>query len=123
MASTYRVTVDEPDRLHLAGQMVASLLRRSCADPARAAKAARLRGPVNVDAGGMRLVLDFGRGEVRIRAGAAERPRASVAAALSVLLDVALGRGLVGHVLRRRVRVRGSPLVLWRMIGLMRARG
>ncbi len=121
MTASYRVSVVEPDRLSLAGHMVASLLRRSCVDERNAARASRVRGDVAVDAGGMRLCLEFGRDEVRVRAGESAHPRASIVAPLDVLLDTALGRGVVGNFLRGRVRARGNPLVLWRMMKLMRA--
>jgi hypothetical protein len=121
MTASYRVSVVEPDRLSLAGHMVASLLRRSCAGERNAARAARVRGDVAVNAGGMKLCLEFSRDEVRVRAGDSTDPRASIVAPLDVLLDTALGRGVVGNFLRGRVRARGNPLVLWRMMKLMRA--
>jgi hypothetical protein len=121
-APRFRVAVVDPGRLSLAGHMVASLLRRSCADPVLAARAARLRGAVGVDAGGMRVCLEFGGGEVRVRSGACDRPRASLSAPLDALLDVALGHGTVGHVLRRRVRVGGDPFLLLRLLRLIRVR-
>jgi len=119
--SGYRVTLVEPERLHLAGHMVAGLLRRNVADPRCAAKAAKVRGTVAVDAGGMKLCLEFGENEVRVRAGEAERPRARISAPLDALLGVALGRGVVGAFLRGRVKAAGNPLVLLRLLGLMRA--
>jgi len=122
MASpAYRVTLVEPERLSLAGHMVAGLLRRNVADPRCAARAAKVRGTVAVDAGGMKLCLEFGEDEVRVRGGEADHPRASIAAPLDALLGVALGKGVVGAFLRGRVKARGNPLVLWRLLGLMKA--
>jgi hypothetical protein len=122
MGAAYRVTMVEPERLSLAGHMIAGLLRRNVADQRLARKAARVRGEVAVDAGGMKLCLEFGEGEVRVRGGESERPRASVRAPLDALLDAALGRGMAGNVLRGRVRLGGNPFVLLRLIVLLRAR-
>ncbi|MBI5501099.1 MAG: SCP2 sterol-binding domain-containing protein [Deltaproteobacteria bacterium] len=121
MVPPYRVTLVEPERLSLAAHMVAGLLRRNLVDARCAARAARVRGAVVVDAGGMKLCLEFGASEVRVRGGEADHPRARIAAPLDALLGVALGRGVVGAFLRGRVKARGNPLVLWRLLGLMKA--
>jgi hypothetical protein len=123
MQSGYRVTVVEPARLHLAGHLLAGVLRRSCADPRRARKAARIRGTVAIDAGGMQVCLEFGPQEVRVRAGGCDRPRASIRAPLDALLDTALGRRMVRHFLAGRLRVRGGPLVLARLLGVLGGKG
>lgn len=123
MPSDYRVTVVEPERLHLAGHMLAGVLRRACAEPRRARKAARIRGTVAIDAGGMQLCLEFGPEEVRVRAGSCDRPRAAIRAPLDALLDTALGRRMVRHFLAGRLRVRGSPLALARLLGVLGGNG
>jgi len=117
-----RVEIVDPDRMSLAGLMVGSLLGRNLADERLAARARRMRGPVAVDAGGMRLVLEFGGDTVRVRRGECERPRVTVTATLDALLDVALGGGAVGAFLGRRVRFRGNPFVALRMLPLLRVR-
>lgn len=119
MRPEYRVCVLEPERLHLAGHMLAGVLRRACADPRRARKAARIRGAVAIDAGGMRACVEFGANEVRVRAGVCERPRASIRAPLDALLDVALGRRMVRHFLAGRLRARGGPVTLARLLGVL----
>lgn len=123
MQPGYRVVVVEPERLHLAGHMLAGVLRRACADPRRARKAARIRGAVAIDAGGMRMCLEFGPEEVRVRAGGCDRSRASIRAPLDALLDTALGRRLVRNFLAGRLRVRGGPVTLARLLGLMAGDG
>jgi len=119
MRSAYGVSVVRPERLHLAGHMLATVLRRACADPRRARRASRIRGAVAVDAGGMRTCLEFETGGVRVCAGACDHPRASIRAPLDVLLDVALGRRLVRHFLAGRLRARGGPLTLARLLGVL----
>ncbi|NMC72002.1 MAG: hypothetical protein GYA57_18370, partial [Myxococcales bacterium] len=60
-----------------------------------------------------------GTDEVRVRAGACDRPRASIRAPLDALLDVALGRRLVRHFLAGRLHARGGPVTLARLLGVL----
>lgn len=116
------VEIADPDRMSLAGLLVASVLRRNLADPALASRAGRLRGAVGVDAGGMLLGLEFSGDGVRVSRGLPERPRVTILAPLDALLDVALGAGAVGAFLRRRVRFRGNPFLALRLLPFLRSR-
>jgi hypothetical protein len=69
----------------------------------------------------MQITLAFERDGIEIRRGkAAARPVARVRGTLIAVLDAALGRGLLGHVLRGDLSARGGPLVLWHLLALMR---
>lgn len=117
--SEYGVRILDPEGVHLAGHMLASMLRRACADPRRVRTAARIRSVVLVDAGGMLTSLDFGTEEVCVRAGACDRPRAVIRARLDVLVDAALWRRGIRHALAGRLRVRGSPTTLARLLRVL----
>jgi hypothetical protein len=69
----------------------------------------------------MRAALVFDRQSVAIcRTPPEGRVRAQISGALMALLDVALGRRMLRHLLTGRIRARGGPLVLWRILRLLR---
>jgi len=115
----HSVTIDDPPSMNLLGLILASILERNLADPARQRGAARLRGDVVVQAGEMVVTLSFAEGGVTVRRGAAEHPRAAVRGSLDTLMGLSLGRGMVGPVLAGRLKPRGSLLQLWRIRRLL----
>jgi hypothetical protein len=116
------VTVIEPDRMNVLGLMLASVLERRL-DSERGARTLRkLCGTVVIDSNGMRVALVFDRRSVAIRRSApAGRVRAQIRGTLMALLDAALGRRLVHHLLTGRLRARGGPFVLWHVLRLLHA--
>ncbi|MCC6994664.1 MAG: hypothetical protein IT370_08655 [Deltaproteobacteria bacterium] len=110
-----KVRVLEPERMSLPGLMLQGILER-----ARAAPSSRLRGEVLVDADGAQVTLRFSDQLVEITRAPAVRPVAVVRGTLRALLDAALGRGRVRAWLAGRLRVRGGPLTLLRLLGALR---
>lgn len=115
------VEVDEPERMSLLGLLMAGLLRRSMADEAARARVRSLRGDIAVRAGQMEVTLRFTEAGLRIVRGRTERPRARVEGSLGALVDVVTGEGFIGPVLRGSLKIGGNPLVLLRMLPLIRA--
>jgi hypothetical protein len=115
------ITVIELEKMNLLGLMLGSLLGRRLGDRNARRHFEALSGLVEVEAGAMRVALSFGRGGLEIRRGAAAgRPAARIRGTLVAVLDAALGRGLLRHVLRGELSARGRPLVLWHLLALMR---
>ncbi len=117
----FRVVVAEPERANLLVLMLASMLERRLAEPEHAARARKMRGSIVMQAGGMVACLEFGGDQVTIhRARPSKRPTAEIRGPLLVLLDAALGQRQFEHVLSGRLKVRGSLLVLLRLLSLLR---
>ncbi len=114
-----RVTIDDPARMNLLGLILGSVLERNLEKPEIERRAARLRAAVAVQAGEMVVTLAFQGGPVQVRRGRPERPRAAVQGSLGALTQLALGGGLVGPVLRGRLKPRGSWLLLLRLRKLL----
>jgi hypothetical protein len=114
-----RVIIDDPPRMSLLGLILGSILERNLADPRRQRAAQRLHGEIVVQAGEMVVTLRCGDGVVRICRGAADRPRASIRGALHTLIELALGGSMIGPVLARRLRPRGSLPALLRLRRLL----
>jgi hypothetical protein len=115
------VTVDRPESMNLLGLLMRGLLEENLRVPANARAAARMRGEVAVEAGGMEVTLRFADGGITVLPGASGRPRARVRGGMQDLLSMVTGGGLVGPVLAGRVRIGGNPFVLLRMLPLIRA--
>jgi hypothetical protein len=117
------ITLIEPERMNLLGLLVASLLERRLVDSGARRHFQALNGYVQIEAGTMRIVLGFGAGGLEIRRGNAPVPPvANVRGTLIALLDAALGRRRVEHVLRGELLAWGRPIALWRLLCLIRAR-
>ncbi|MBN1608602.1 MAG: hypothetical protein JW940_18375 [Polyangiaceae bacterium] len=115
------ITVIELERMNLLGLMLRSLLGRRLGDRSARRHFEALSGPVEVEAGAMQITLGFERSRLEIRRGkASARPLARIRGTLIAVLDAALGRGLLRHVLRGELSARGGPLVLWHLLALMR---
>jgi hypothetical protein len=114
------VNVCEPERMNLLGLLLASLLRRRLADRRLRRPMQRLRATVAVEAGGMGVTLVFDDGEVSLTRDLLHDADAVVSGSLTGLLDAALGRNRIRRVLRGELRARGSPMVLWRVMKLLR---
>ena len=120
--NTYRAEVEAPERMHLLGLMLASMLTRRLQDPHAAAAARKLAKPVVIESGEMIAALHFEAQRVLVRRDRpTERTAARIRGALMVLLDVALGRRRIRHVLSGRLRLQGSPLALLRLLTLLRS--
>jgi hypothetical protein len=116
------IVLIEPERMNLLGLLLASLLERRLVDPGARRHFRALHGQVQIEAGAMKVMLGFGAGKLEIRRGSApELPVASVRGTLIALLDAALGRRRIEHVLRGELSAWGRPVALWRLFSLMRA--
>jgi hypothetical protein len=116
------VVVVEPDRMNVAGLMLSSVLERRLSSARGARALHRLCGTVVIDASGMRVAVVFDRRRVAIqRAAPAGRVAARIQGTLTALLDAALGRRVLHHLLTGQLRARGGPLVLWRVLQLLGA--
>jgi len=119
--SAASVTIEAPETMNLLGLLLRSILERNLTDPAKALRAASLRGEVAVRGGRMRVTIRFAEGGITITRAAAERPRASVAGSLPGFLGVARGKGLVAAWLSGRLSAKGNLFFLWRMLPLLRS--
>ena len=72
------VVVEAPETMNLLGLLLRSILERNLADPAKASRAARLRGEIAIRGGRMRVTLKFAESGITITREAAARPRARV---------------------------------------------
>ncbi len=108
-----RVRVVDPGRMHMAGLMIAALIER------RGGRIGRLSGDVLIEVGEMATLLRFAKGGVEVtRPGTGMRPLARVRGSLAAMAGAMAGEGFVGAALRRRIRARGRPLVLLRLLRL-----
>ncbi|HEY3358748.1 MAG TPA: hypothetical protein VGQ83_36205, partial [Polyangia bacterium] len=94
------VRLDQPESMNLLGLLLRSILERRLTDPRARRRAARLRGELAVRAGRMRVTVRFTGAAIEITRVAAARPRARVEGSMAGVLAVALGRGIVGPVVR-----------------------
>ena len=116
------VTVVEPERMNVVGLMLSSVLKRRLRSTRGTRALRKLRGTVVINASGMHVALVFDRQRVVIqRAVPQRRVAARIRGNLTALLDVALGRRMLHHLLTGQLRARGGPLVLWRVLQLLTA--
>ena len=109
------VTIDDPARMNLLGLVLRGVLERSLAR-----RPSRLRGEVRISADGMEATLRFHDGGVELRREGQGRPRARISGSLASFIDAALGRGRIRAWLSGRLRVRGGPLTLARLLRVLR---
>lgn len=118
------VVLVEPESMNLLGLMLGSVIRRQLLDANARRHARALRGEIAVNAGGMQIVIVFGPNEISISTQlSARRPRTRIQGTLIALLDAALGRRRLSHVLRGELFAWGSPWALWHLLGLLRIAG
>lgn len=120
LAPDDRVVVEDPAHMNLLGLLMRGLLSESLRDDARYAAAKSLRGDVAVRAGTMAVTLRFGDGRLTIVRGASPSARASVAGTMTALLGVVLRQGMVRAFFSGKLRIGGNPLVLLRILPLIR---
>lgn len=114
------VIVEDPPNMNLLGLLLGSILERQAEKPASQKRLAKLKGTVVVEVGQMAISLAFAKGQVTISRGAATKPRARIRGSMDTLMNISLGRGMVGPWLRGRIKTRGNLPMLLRMLPLMR---
>jgi hypothetical protein len=114
------VVIEDAPRMNLLGLLLGSIIERQAQQEPARKRLARLRGALVVKAGEMSITLSFSDGRVTVSRGAAKAPRAVVEGSMQALMNVALGGGLVGPWLAGRLRTRGNPLLLLKVLPLMR---
>jgi hypothetical protein len=115
------VVLEAPETMNLLGLLLRSILERSLADPAKANRAARLRGEIAVRGGRMRVTLKFAEGQITITRAASAKPRARVEGSLPAFLGVARGKGLAAAWLSGRLSAKGNLLFLLKILPLLRS--
>ncbi|MBI4952232.1 MAG: SCP2 sterol-binding domain-containing protein [Myxococcales bacterium] len=115
------VRLHEPERMNLLGLLMRGLLSANLEDPGLRARALALRGSIDVRAGDMHVTLRFAAEGVHIAADGTSA-NARVSGDMKSLLGVVTGAGMIGPVLRGRVRIGGNPFLLLRVLPLIRAR-
>jgi len=117
-----QVTIADPERMSMLGLMLGSVLERRLAKRGPARLARLLRGDILINASGMKVTLRFSGDQVEItRDPPPGRPTAEVSGTMAGMLDAALGRDRVRHVLRGDLKVRGRPDCLVGLLLLLRA--
>ena len=114
------IQIEEPDRFSLLGHILKAALERRLAEPSEAAGVAGMTGEVFIQAGGMTACLAMDRKGWTIRSSPVGKPAAGIRGTLSALAGAAAGKGLVGSVLRRRLRPSGNIFLLFRLLKLMK---
>lgn len=120
LAPGIEVKMFEPERMNLLGLMLSALLARRLDDPAGVRHARALRGDVLLQASGMQVTLRFRSGLIEVDRRVSDKSRARVQGTLTALLGAALGRDRVRNFLAGRLRIRGGPLTLWHVLGLIK---
>jgi hypothetical protein len=115
-----RVEVREPEQMNLLGLILASVLRRRLEDERARRHAARIAGDVVVDAAGMRVTLQFARDAVEVVRGASDGAVVVLRGSLTGLIDAALRRRRLQHVVRGELSVHGKPRAIMHLLGLLR---
>jgi hypothetical protein len=116
-----RVIIDDPPSMSLLGLLLGSIIARQADRPETIKRLERLRGAMVVEAGTMTITLQFADGKVTILRGAVEGARARVRGSMEALLNISLGKGMVGPWLTGRIKTRGSLIMLLKVLPLMRA--
>ncbi len=121
MSPEARVIIDDPPSMSLLGLLLGNIIERQADQPEIIKRLEKLRGALVVEAGTMTITMQFADGKVTILRGAAEGPRARVRGSMEALLNISLGKGMVGPWLSGRIKTKGSLLMLLRVLPLMRA--
>lgn len=121
LSSEARVIIDDPSSMSLLGLLLGSIIERQADQPQSIKRIEKLRGALVVEAGTMTITLQFADGKVTILRGAVEGARARVRGSMEALLNISLGKGMVGPWLSGRIKTKGSLFMLLRVLPLMRA--
>lgn len=121
-----KVVFAPAERMNLLGYILRSLLERALTSPRQVRRVRRVKGPIEIGASSMRIVLVATGEEVVLRVPdtgeAGPRSIARVHGDLEALLSLALGRRLVRNMIRGRLRVGGRVWRLLPLLFLLRAR-
>jgi hypothetical protein len=117
-----RVVIDSPETMNLLGLLMSALLETNLADDPAFARARSIDGDVLVRAGQMAVTLRMGDGGLTIIRGDAGGSKARVSGTMPALLGVVAEGRMVWPFLTGKIRIGGNPLVLLRMLPLIRAK-
>ena len=118
------VRLEDPVRTPLLGLLMRGLLEANlAAEPRLRELVGRLAADVEVTGGTMTLTLRFRGGEVALLPGKVERPSARVSGSLDALLGLVAHGRMLWPFLTGAIRIGGNPLLLLRLLPLIRARG
>jgi hypothetical protein len=121
-----KVVFVPPERMNLLGYILRSLLERALTIPRQARRVRKLKGPIEIRASSMRIVLAATGEEVVLRVPDTGEPGprsvARVQGDLDALLSLALGRRFARNMIRGRLRVGGRVWRLLPLLFLLRAR-
>lgn len=120
MSPNARVIIDDPPSMSLLGLLLGSIIERQTDRPQSIKRLEKLRGALVVEVGTMTISLQFADGKVTILRGAAEGARARVRGSMHTLMNITLGKGMVGPWLSGRIKTKGSLIMLLRVLPLMR---
>lgn len=109
--------------MNLVGYILRALIERNLETPAGARAFAKMKGRVLVGASAMEITLNFSDGDLIMSVGRDGKPDARVRGSMQALLDVSLGKGMIGPLLSGRLKVGGKAWRLLRMLKLMKAEG
>ena len=107
--------------MSIVGLMIGRVIERNLDNPARAAKASKIKGKLGVKAGRMSFTLDFSGGDVSIMPGLVEPLRALISGSLGSLMQISLGKGPVRSFLAGEVAMKGNPIFAFRALPLILA--
>ncbi|MBN1947914.1 MAG: hypothetical protein JW797_19765 [Bradymonadales bacterium] len=105
---------------NLLGLILKGILERNLKDRELPAWCQKKPRTVHVKAGQMTVTVRLAKEGVRIERGHTGQAGASVAGTLKAFMNVATGGALVGPVLKGHIKIGGNPLLLLKMLPLLR---
>ena len=117
-----RVVIDSPETMNLLGLLMSGLLTTNLAQDPAFEKARSINCDVLVRAGEMAVTLRMGDGGLTIIRGDAGGSKAKVGGTMPALLGVVAEGRMVWPFLTGKIKIGGNPLVLLKMLPLIRAK-
>ena len=114
------VMVESPGTLNVLGLMLMQILDKAGNDPDKAQIVRSLRHSLLVKVSGMAVTVNFENGKVFIQNGIRKQCDSEISGDMQAILKVGVGGNPAIPFLKRKIRVKGNLLDLFKIMNLLR---
>ena len=112
------VIIEDIEKMNLLGLMIGKLLKDTINDKVSDEYTVKNKGEYEITGSKMSIILSFTTGKLTIKSKPSSKIKAGIIAPLSVLLDIALGKGYIKSFLKGKLKIKGNPIKLLPLLKL-----
>ena len=114
-----KVIILQKEKMPIFGLIIGSVLEKNLEDPKKEKKTRSIRGVIGIQAGKMKIALNFDQENITIHPGWSGKINARCRGTLEAFVSLGLGKNPIIPLLKRKMSMGGNLFLLYKLIPIL----